>query len=136
MAWQPKQPARKPGERPSTAKPRTLLLVALGFLAVLLVSQLVRCDPGNAGPASNYQPRIQQACRDAVRAKLKDPASARFSDERVRISSDAKPVYRYTVSGSVTGANSLGGKAVAGFACDVSWDTSSGNAEATATLVE
>lgn len=136
MAWQPKEPARKPDERPSTAKPRTLLLVALGFLAVFLVSQLVRCDPGNAGPASTYEARVQQACRDAVRAKLKDPASARFEGERVRISSDAKPVYRYTVSGSVAGVNSLGGKAVAGYACDASWDTSSGNAEATATLVE
>lgn len=73
-----------------------------------------------AGGGGNEQRDVTTACEQAVKARLKAPASADFDTSATESSPD-----RWTVSGSVDAQNSFGAKIRSSFSCRVAWVPSS-----------
>lgn len=85
--------------------------VLAGFLAVLAVILLVivniMMSPGTQRAKSyNPAPLIQVEVKSAVKARMKDPSSAQFSDFRVWELKDSE--FHYAFMGNVRGKNSFG----------------------------
>lgn len=61
----------------------------------------------------------RSACRDAVKGKLKAPATAKFSGETTTGSGQSGT---YSVAGSVDSENSFGALIRSSFSCEVTFD--------------
>jgi hypothetical protein len=88
--------------------------VLLGFLALIMWGAI-------AGPDTDTGAILaEDACHDAVRARLKSPSSASFPDDRV-----AERAGGYAVVGVVDSQNSFGAMIRNTFTCTVAGDSDS-----------
>lgn len=83
--------------------------------AVLLTVALAA---GCSSTTTNSDASALTTCRQAVRKLLKNPSTAKFSDE-----SFARSGSTTTVTGMVVAENSLGGKVTYAYSCDYSGTT-------------
>ena len=90
-----------------------VLLLPVALIALVAVS----CTP-RSGDQSNGDGAALVACRRAVKDQLKNPSTAKFSDE-----SFARSGSTTTVTGMVVAENSLGGKVTYSYSCDYSGTT-------------
>lgn len=87
-----------------------VVLVCVGFLLHFL---------GGGGGPVDRSPAAVRFCHQSVKAKLTDPASARF-ENRVMLSDDSV----YTVASTVRSKNGFGGVVPSYFVCKAKWEGS------------
>lgn len=125
----------------SASPPKGFTLGCGGIIALVVlvfaITTIKGCvsEGGGGVSAETARAQAQVACRDAVRRLMKDPGSAKFDNETVRITGSSAPIYSYDVTGTVRGTNSFGGTAVHEFVCDATYSVTSGEAEAKATVL-
>ena len=91
---------------------------AAGFLA-LVIGGAAYGALSASGDSTGPDPQMaSHHCRDMVREQLKNPASAKFSDETVTGHAT------YTVTGTVRGENTYGGTATHTYTCTATYDES------------
>lgn len=87
------------------------LLIVVALVALLALLPLLFSPKGDSAGAT-------QACRDAIRMQLKNPASASFANERAEETSERS----WKVTGIVRADNSFGGTVPTPYTCNAAWN--------------
>lgn len=110
----------------------------IGFSGCLVVLALLglggyglaQCGGDDEPSESLMQIQAEDQCKDWVKEKLKAPATADFSDERVSGSAGD-----YTIAGAVDSENSFGAKIRSTWVCTIKRDAASGTFTGEATVL-
>ena len=100
------------GRYPEPMRARRPIPILIGVVTVIALGFGIRsCATSSSDASPEVQARV--ACRDGVEQLLKNPSTAKYSDETV-----TNLGTKVTMTGTVVAENALGGKVTSTFTCD------------------